>query len=239
MDNLSPERIQKIKRNKQRLAIVLYVLLLASIVFALIRYVQTPSDAITQEPGSRTKNDYGLMIVQCLLGILVIYLPTFLEKKLKIDIPDLLEYMYLVFLFCAIYLGEVRNFYFRIPFWDTILHAMSGGMLAVIGFYIVLILNNWDRMDLHLSPFFVAFFAFCFAVTSGVVWEIYEFAVDRLLGMNMQKYLTDTGEALIGAAALQDTMEDLIVDLLSALVVSTLGYFALVRKKKTSSSSAG
>ena len=224
-------REQRITRNKQRLAIVLYALLAVSIVFALVRYAQTPADAVSKEPGSRTRNDYGLMVVQCVLGLAVIYLPTFLEKKLRIDIPDLLEYLYLIFLFCAIYLGEVRNFYFRISFWDNILHAMSGGMLAVIGFYIVVILNQWDRLTLHLSPFFVAFFAFCFAAACGVVWEIYEFAVDRLLGMNMQKYLTDTGEALVGAAALEDTMEDLIIDLLSALVVSVLGYFS-IRKEK-------
>lgn len=235
MDKPTIDKAERLKRNKQRLAIVLYALLVVSLVFALVRFVQTPPDAITQEPGSRTKNDYGLMVVQCLLGMLVTYLPAFIEKKLNIDIPDLLEYMYLVFLFCAIYLGEVRNFYFRIPYWDTILHAMSGGMLAIIGFYIVHILNNWDRLDLHLSPFFVAFFAFCFAAACGVVWEIYEFSVDSLLSMNMQKYLTDTGEALVGAAALQDTMEDLIVDLVSALVVSALGYSVLAKRKKTPS----
>ena len=51
----------------------------------------------------------------------------------------------------------------------------------------------------------------------GVLWEIYEFAVDRLLGLNMQRQ--ENGMA--------DTMEDLIVDMLGAVVVAlmALAYF--------------
>lgn len=48
--------------------------------------------------------------------------------------PSGMELAFLLFLFGAIYLGEVRGFYFRIPYWDTILHAFSGGMLGALGF---------------------------------------------------------------------------------------------------------
>lgn len=230
MKNLrSPEQL---KRDKNRLSAVLYVLMAASIVYAAVRYAATAPGIITDEPGGRTRGDYALMIVQCVLGMAVIYLPAFLEKRMNIDIPDALEILYMVFLFCAIYLGEVRNFYFRVPHWDDFLHAMSGGMLAVIGFYLVWILNRMDKLPITLSPFFVAFFAFCFAVTCGVIWEIYEFSVDRALGMNMQKFLTVTGEPLTGAEALTDTMFDLIVDSISALFVSVIGYFSVKRPEK-------
>lgn len=216
---------------KKRIAITLIILMAISIVYAVVRWLTTPEDYIPDVAGMRTRADYGLMVLQCVLGMVVVFIPGFIEKRLKIDIPDALELLYFVFLFCAVYLGEVRDFYHRIPFWDNILHTMSGGMLAVVGFYVVYVLNKWDKLQVDLSPFFVAFFAFCFAVACGVVWEIYEFTVDSLFKMNMQKYLTGTGEALVGAAALHDTMIDLVLDTLSALAVATAGFFS-IRKEK-------
>lgn len=65
----------------------------------------------------------------------------------------------------------------------------------------------------------------------GAVWEIYEFTMDSVFGTNMQKYMLDNGTALIGQAALQDTMKDIIVDAIGALVMSTIGYISLKYKK--------
>ena len=70
---------------------------------------------------------------------------------------------------------------------------------------------------MNLSPVFIAVFAFCFALALGAVWEIYEFTMDSVFGTNMQKYMLDNGTALIGQAALQDTMKDIIVDAIGAL----------------------
>ena len=77
---------------------------------------------------------------------------------------------------------------------------------------------------MNLSPVFVAVFAFCFAVTLGVFWEIYEFTFDGILRLNMQKFMLENGTQLIGRAALLDTMKDLIVDCLGALIMSFVGY---------------
>ena len=84
---------------------------------------------------------------------------------------------------------------------------------------------------MNLSPLFVVIFSFCFAVTLGVVWEIYEFTFDGVLGLNMQKFALESGEALIGRAALVDTMKDLIVDALGAFIMSIIGYISLKYKK--------
>ena len=78
----------------------------------------------------------------------------------------------------------------------------------------------------------MALFAFCFAVTCGTVWEIYEFAADHLLGTNMQKFITANGSVLIGHEAIVDTMEDIIVDTLGALVVTTIGYLNLKKANR-------
>lgn len=139
--------------------------------------------------------------------------------------------LYIAFLYCAIFLGEVRSFYYAVPHWDTILHTMSGAMLGALGFSMIAIFNNAERIPLNLSPVFIAVFAFCFALALGAVWEIYEFTMDSVFGTNMQKYMLDNGTALIGQVALQDTMKDIIVDAIGALVMSTIGYISLKYKK--------
>lgn len=189
-------------------------------------FTVAPSGAAHNEY-ERVKSDYVLMILQCAVGSIIMFLPSKVEKRFQIDIPDIMEILYFIFLFCAIYLGEVRNFYFRVPFWDLILHGFSAAMLGALGFIIVNFLNDTEKLNIELPPFFVALFAFCFAVTCGTVWEIYEFTADSVLGTNMQKFITADGTILIGREALADTMEDFIVDTLGALVVTIIGYFNL------------
>lgn len=184
----------------------------------------------TDIPYERIKSDYILMLLQCVLGIFAMFLPNIAKKNMKLEIPSRMIIAYVVFLYCAIFLGEVRNFYFTVPHWDTILHTSSGAMLGALGFSVVNLLNKTERVDVHLSPAFVALFAFCFAVTMGVVWEIYEFSADALIGTNMQKFMTESGEMLIGHSALVDTMKDLIVDALGAAVISVIGFVSIKYK---------
>ncbi len=197
----------------------------------LIYKIATTSNMVTQNTVvDRVRSDYILMLLECILGIFAMALPSMLTKKFKIQIPDKIYYLYVLFLYSAIYLGEVRDFYYVIPSWDTILHSMSGLMLGFFGFSLVDILNNTNKR-VTLSPFFIAFFAFAFAITVGVIWEVYEFSADGIFGTNMQKYKLQDGTQLIGREALKDTMEDLIVDGGSALVSSVIGYISLKYKK--------
>lgn len=190
------------------------------------------------EEYNTARGGYLLMLMQCLLGVVVIALPRLIERKLSIKLPNYLCILYFAFLFCAIYLGEVRNFYYRVSFWDITLHAMSAMMLAAFGFSLVSMLNDTAEVEVSLNPFFVALFAFCFALACGAIWEIYEFAFDGMLGLNMQKFALKDGTEMVGRAALGDTMEDIIVDAISALVVSVIGYVFLRRRVKNKSVSS-
>ncbi len=222
------------KHQKKKTIILrfLLVLLILSVIYAVYMYMNAPSENPENEY-DRVKSDYVLMILQCAVGCIVVFLPAKMEQKFGIDIPDMMEIMYFIFLFCAIYLGEVRNFYFRIPYWDMILHGFSAAMLGAFGFLLVNFFNDYERLKLRLSPFFVALFAFCFALTCGAVWEIYEFLADGVLGTNMQKFIMEDGTVLIGRAALVDTMEDFIIDALGALTITLIGYFNLKRQQET------
>lgn len=202
--------------------------LLISAIFLIIRLFLAPADHAV--PYERVKSDYVLMLVQCILGLFAMTLPGLLSHRFQIEIPSNMLVLYAIFLYGAIFLGEVRSFYYTVPHWDTILHTFSGGMLGALGFSFVTLLNKTDKIPLNLSPIFVAIFAFCFAVTLGVVWEIYEFTFDGILHLNMQKFALESGEQLIGRAALQDTMKDLIVDCLGAFIMALLGYISLKYK---------
>lgn len=208
----------------------LLVTLLLSIGYTIIRIKIAPSGPVSAEVHVKTKSDYVLMLLQCILGLIVMMIPSMIEHRFSMDIPNYMEVVYFIFLYCAIYLGEVRNFYYLIPYWDTILHAFSGAMLGAMGFSLVNFLNDSEHIGIQLSPFFVALFAFCFALSAGAAWEIYEFTFDGLLSLNMQKYALESGASLIGREALTDTMKDIIVDALSALAVSAAGYYQLKKQ---------
>ena len=100
-------------------------------------------------------------------------------------------------------------------------------MLGILGLLLVYVLNESPRVDMTMRPGFVAFFAFCFSVAVGAVWEIFEFSMDQLAGTNMQKPMFDD------PSGLTDTMWDIIVDTLGALVISVSGYVYMKRGVKS------
>lgn len=122
----------------------------------------------------------------CFLSLLLFTIPTLIEDKFKIGIPSLLESIIYLFIFSAEILGEINNFYGNIPYWDTILHTINGFLAAGVGFSLVDILNKSSK-NIKLSPLYVAIVAFCFSMTIGVLWEFFEYSMDRYLRLDTQK----------------------------------------------------
>lgn len=210
--------------------VILFVTLVMSIVYSVIKIITTPETIVNPEVGQHLRSDYVLILIQCILGLVVMGLPSVLKKHFSFEVPNSMCIVYFLFLYCSIYLGDVRNFYYIIPHWDTILHGFSGVMLGALGFTLVKILNDSDRVNLVMSAGFICLFAFCFALAGGAVWEIYEFSADALLGLNMQTHSLEDGTALLGIDAVRDTMYDLIIDSVGALLVSVIGYINMKGK---------
>ena len=204
----------------------------------------------------------------CVLTLFLFTLPSFLERKIRIDIPNTLEIIILVFIFASEILGELGCFFINVPNWDSILHTTTGFLCAAFGFALIDILNRNDKIKFQLSPIYVALVAFCFSMTIGVLWEFFEFSVDRLFHMDMQK---DTIVHSIGSVMLDpaggntpvaihditdvivitadgaqhplglggyldigilDTMKDLFVNFIGAVVFSFIGYFYVKNRGK-------
>ena len=206
----------------------------------------------------------------CVLTLVLFMLPSALERRLNIDLPDTLEIIILLFIYAAEILGEIQSFYITFPYWDTMLHTMNGFLCAAIGFALVDLLNRHERISLSLSPFYMAIVAFCFSMTVGVVWEFFEFFMDHVFLLDMQKdtilntistvnldpnhgtqaviiqgiqdvilVLEDGTHRALGLGGyldvgIVDTMQDLFVNFIGAVVFSVIGFFYVKNRGKSS-----
>ena len=250
------EKIKSLYKDNKRSSLTWYLVLRALVLVTMVL--------------SFIRGDYSSVFL-CFLTLILFLIPFWINEKLNIDIPNVLEIIIFLFIFSAEILGEINNFYGNIPYWDTILHTLNGFLCAAIGFSLIDILNNSERFHIKLSPIFVSLVAFCFSMTIGVLWEFFEFGADTLLKYDMQKdeivqsistvalepdgknkpvvvknidktiiYSTnengETVETVIDGGyldiGLRDTMQDLIVNFIGAVVFSTLGYFYIHNRDK-------
>jgi len=200
---------------------------------------------------NRNWNDVFL----CLLTLVLFTIPSFIERRIKIDVPDTMEIIILLFIFSAEILGEIRAYYLTFPYWDTALHTLNGFLCAAIGLSLINILNKSPRFAISLSPVFVAMVAFCFSMTVGVLWEFFEFIMDMIFRTDMQKdtiipvissvvfnpegknvpVLMNIEQIVVNGTewnyggyidiGLIDTMQDLFVNFIGAAVFSFIGMF--------------
>ena len=148
--------------------LVLRLIVLASLVSAILR------------------QEYESAFV-CVLVLFLFMLPFFIQKNFGIRLPSTLEIIILLFIFAAEILGELQSYFIQYPYWDTMLHTTNGFLCAAVGFSLIDILNRDAKIKFTLSPVYVALAAFCFSMTIGVLWEFFEFVMDRLFHMDMQK----------------------------------------------------
>lgn len=163
-------------------------------------------------------------------------LPGIVQKKMGFVVDQRLIIVITLFIFAGSFLGQAFSFFDRFAWWDTMLHTISGIILGLIAFALTSALNESSKSTLKLNPFYVALFSFTFAVAAGALWEIGEYSMDWLFGTTMQCWNEDpaaylTGNPAYQGAAIIDTMEDLMVDTIGALIVSAVGYFYLSRGK--------
>ena len=197
----------------------------------------------------------------CVLTLFLFTLPSFIERTIRIEIPDTLEVIILLFIFAAEILGEIQAYYVQFPYWDTMLHTLNGFLCAAIGFSLLDILNRNEKLAFTLSPVYLAVVAFCFSMTIGVLWEFFECLMDQLFLLDMQKdtivhsigsvmldpsggntpvAIEDITDVIVVTAdgaqhalglggyldiGILDTMKDLFVNFIGAVVFSFIGYF--------------
>lgn len=165
------------------------------------------------------------------LGILAItmlltFYDVLVEKLLKIKLDNKLKNSITLFIFGAQCLGSVLDFYGKFLWWDTMLHTISGVIFYFVGTTIIEQMSK-KYGNQNINKIIVISFGICFALASGVVWEVFEYGVDTFLGQNMQ-----ITEGLIGREAIKDTMIDLISVTGGTIAITILDSFLRKRKEE-------
>lgn len=168
------------------------------------------------------------VIFSSIVIFLVTFLPSFLAKK-KILITNTLYLIILISTLLSMGGGYVLMFYVRLNYFDTFIHFMNGTII-VFGLFVVIHYFVEDPDKHVLAIILISVLA---SMSLGTLWEIFEFLADLIIpGSNMQRFENvRTGEAFSGQAALLDTMIDLIVDTLGAILGGTILYMDAIRKK--------
>ncbi len=214
---------KKITKTKIITFISLRVLLACIIAYSIGKVIFNHDDQIDSQ--------FLFITWQAILLLIVSFVPSIIEKKWKIEIPDIMELVYIFVFTLAILIGEIGGMYEKTYWWDAIVHGLSGGLITLFGFSLINVLNKKNYTKLNLTPLFIATFVFCFSISIGVLWEIFEFLADTISGSNMQRYFDDINQVdFVGQMALVDTMQDFMMNMIGALVMSVVGYFDLKNK---------
>jgi hypothetical protein len=161
---------------------------------------------------SIVQGNWGALFL-ALLTLILTFLPALIRRNWKITLPHEFEIIIVLFIFSSLFLGEFNDFYQKFWWWDIFHHSFGSLALGFIGF--VILYTLFEEKIVYAKPITISIFSFCFALSIGAIWEIFEFAMDSFFNWGMQ------------ASGLVDTMWDLIIDSLSAIFTSFIGYLYL------------
>lgn len=184
---------KNLKTERDVLSRAVYLFTLASFLFALVYLFLRAVGA----ESSLQSGELRIIIFQLVMGCVFLRLPYLISRVTRARIPTGLSVGYFAFLWCAIFLGEFALFYYRVSVWDSLLHLFSAALAALAA------LSIPSLLGVRGQPLISLLVAIGAALTLGVAWEIYEFAFDGILGLNMQKFasLSSVGDATVTPSA--------------------------------------
>lgn len=151
----------------------------------------------------------GLAIFVSTAALALTFLPQLIASRVRLSLPNSFLAAIAAFVLATIYLGEMHDFYNRLWWWDMVLHGTSAMGFGILGFLLIFMLFEGDRYA--APPWAIGVLSFCVAMTVGALWEIFEYAMDQLFGLNMQK------------SGLDDTMIDMMVNAVGATIAGIAG----------------
>ena len=219
----------KMKKNKISKTKLMYIIV--RIVILMLFAFNVLAFIVDKDDSQKSRDAFNA--AQSFMMFVCTYVPGFIERTGKVSVPNVMSVVFICFCLSHFVVGEIGELYVKSKVFDSILHTLSGSMIAILGFSIIRLLNNSEKVDLKLNPLFVSIFVVCFSITVGVMWEVVEFLADAVTGSNMQRYSDSvTRDPFLGRNALFDTMKDLILDSIGALVVAIISYLDLKNKKE-------
>lgn len=157
-----------------------------------------------------TKDSDMVMILKDLSIIITINALYIIKKIFKIDIREELNFVYILFIFLAHFLGVICELYNLIYWFDKFVHFLSGIVSSCGAIY--LLVSFKKNKNLTFDVIFIIAITLLVAST----WEVFEYLCSYYLNVDPQKV------ALTGVS---DTMGDIIVAYLGSILVSMCYYF--------------
>jgi len=148
-----------------------------------------------------------------LATLVLSFTPPLLANRWSLTLPRPFLLATTLFIVGSIFLGEAFDFYERLWWWDLFLHGFAAIGFGLFGFLFVFMLFEGDRFA--APPLAIAYISFCVSMMMGASWEIFEYGMDQLFGLNMQK------------SGLDDTMGDLMINFAGAIFASGSGFLYL------------
>ena len=150
----------------------------------------------------------GVWLFGGLFALAFTFVPSLLKRNYQISIPWLLELLIFLALFLHV-AGGVLGLYSRFENWDTMTHFVSAFMLGVVALTIIYLMHvYWDGLMMDVRAIMVL--TVIAGAFLGVVWEVMEWSTDEVLG-TMEQH------------GLDDTMKDLVMDMVGAMIAALLG----------------
>lgn len=146
------------------------------------------------------------------LGLALSFVPRIIEKVLKLKADYLLRFATHLYILLTYGIGMIFNGYDKIPYYDKVMHTLTGVVFGLCGLIAFAFLKPGDgeKKDFDREEFPVAaVFSLGFATVISVGWEIVEFVINLVLH-NDPQHVLDTG--------VTDTMMDMIVCLIGSLI---------------------
>lgn len=150
------------------------------------------------------KEDRLNNIVICVFISALLVMPWVFERCFGVEMPTMLKVFLILLMIGGPVLGKIYKFYYRINHWDKLLHTSSGFLFAIIG---SLLPQLMDKKNKEHSLALTVTYAFFFTLSVAVIWEFFEYAMDRFFNMDMQQdtwvpsvnsYLLGTEKGVIG-----------------------------------------
>ncbi|WP_254536116.1 hypothetical protein [Halomarina litorea] len=153
------------------------------------------------------------VVVNATAALAVTFLPAVLARddSLRLD-PKLTLWVTL-----AVFLHTLGMFggYEHVWWWDHVTHTLSATVVAAVGYATARALDEYSDAIRFTGGFLFAF-TLLFTIALGVLWEVVEFSM-RELG-----HLFDLEPVLV-QYGLEDTVVDLVFDIVGAILVATFG----------------
>lgn len=163
-----------------------------------------------------------LVLIMGLFGLAVTFVPSAIKRIWRVDLPKDAEVILILFIFGILLMTDITGMFGNFWWWGALISGGTAIALGLVGLTMMNFLNEENKMG--ASPFLIVFFAFCFAVAFGVLWETFEFFVDTIFAFSLQ-------------TSLLDTMTDISSNIAGALLISATGFYYLKTGKKSPVSS--